>query len=768
MANKRVLELPTITNVLSSDYIVVDRPAGTSNVQLNSIASYISSSLSINAVVPDDSITNAKMADNAISTAELSDNSVTTEKIVSHAITNEKLGFNSIKSGNIENFAITPDKLASTVVNSTGGIKLDSTTGLILNTNIRPEYIVSTVLSINDMNCIVPVNNSSSITITVPLDSSVNFPIGSNVVIYQKGSGQVTITGSSGVTLLSNYNKTKLSGQYSSASLYKISPNTWLLGGDLASNSGQDGYTGNRLDTLIVNVSGFDTNTAENDSTLVWDYTLKQFIATKRPNFVSPPAKSAIKFMGTCITGTLAVLAVTYENRIVYWGNDSNIIGGRATNIAPNNYARLKLLNNNGVTPTYEDYLSLEEKADIVVEDVQYGTYGAMVLLSDNTVWLNGDGAECKNNWEIANTDPLASTSTRGYFLKVRAPNNALYTKISYGGDNNRVYFNAMLLTSDKNVYMFGSNMNGMCGVGVAAGTNVDIISAASKVTNVNIAGKAVDIYSGSSELGVSYILTDANELWGAGNNTQGQLGQGDIVSKNSFVRISTNVRTFAKSPYSCLMNTFFIKTDGTIWGCGNNALKQLTGTTTTTQKSPVQITTTAQGNFVKIGVSGGTAAYITIIAMTDAGKVYTWGYNADGACGNGTLVAVTTPTLVNNPKTGQPLLGYDIIASRNTTNGNCFYVVGRDNMLYAAGYRAWTNTTNTPDVASSISFSKFYPFNLNIKRDNIVNFSIIDGADHYGLYTTTTDGHLFYKGISSNLQGSSVADNINGFAYVM
>lgn len=232
MANKRVLELPTITSVLSSDYIVLDRPSGTANAQLSSVAAYFTS-LPITVTIADNSITNIKMADDSISTLELSAKSVTTEKLADNAVTNDKLGSSSVKAANIEDYTITPVKLNSTIVSTTGGIVLDSVTGLSVQTIVRPEYIISTVLSLADSNCIVPVNNSAAITITVPTDATLAFPIGTNIVVYQKGAGQVTITGAAGVTLLSNASKVKLTGQYSSVALFKLSTNTWLLGGDL-------------------------------------------------------------------------------------------------------------------------------------------------------------------------------------------------------------------------------------------------------------------------------------------------------------------------------------------------------------------------------------------------------------------------------------------------------------------------------------------------------------------------------------------------------
>jgi alpha-tubulin suppressor-like RCC1 family protein len=534
-------------------------------------------------------------------------------------------------------------------------------------------------------------------------------------------------------------------------------------------NNNNNNSTGCGNGSLIVCVSGFDPNTAECDVTLVWDCNLKRFITTKTPKFVAPPAKSSIKFLGNAVGGYRAIMAVTYDDKIVYWGHDQNIIGVRNKNVVPQNYVRMKLLNNNGTTPTYEDYLSISQNKNVRITDLQYGKYGAMALLSDNTVWLNGNGPEIRGSCQITSPENLLNGYTRGYFLKVKNPNNDKYTKIAYGGDNNSGNYNCMLLTFDKNVYVFGSNIKGMCGAGVPAGTNVEITNGGSKISDPNIAGKAKDIFSSYSD-GVSFILTETNELWGAGYNKYGVLGQNNINDKNIFVKISSDVKTFAKSPFTNVLSLFFIKTDGTIWGCGQNKYYQLNTGNTVDKLIPVQITNTSVGNFIKVDSTGWAGEGVSVIAMTDQGRVYTWGYNLYGTCGHGTNTTVTTPTLVINPITSQPLLAKDIYASRAYTSEGAFYIIGQDNMIYCAGYRAWTTATNNPNNANLESNRRFYPFSVNIDRDGISGFNVVAFDDHYGMFLTTVDGHLFYKGAQPEgvTFGSIITDSITEFSYVM
>lgn len=88
-------------------------------------------------------------------------------------------------------------------------------------------------LALTDVAYIVEMNNASANTVTVPPNSSVAFPVGSQLVILQTGSGQTTIAAGSGVTINSSGSKLKLTGQWSAATLIKRATNTWVLVGDI-------------------------------------------------------------------------------------------------------------------------------------------------------------------------------------------------------------------------------------------------------------------------------------------------------------------------------------------------------------------------------------------------------------------------------------------------------------------------------------------------------------------------------------------------------
>ena len=74
---------------------------------------------------------------------------------------------------------------------------------------------------------------SSANTVTIPLNSSVAFPIGTQIIVSQYGSGQTSFVGASGVIIRSAGGKLKLSDRYSSAVLTKRGTDEWYIFGDI-------------------------------------------------------------------------------------------------------------------------------------------------------------------------------------------------------------------------------------------------------------------------------------------------------------------------------------------------------------------------------------------------------------------------------------------------------------------------------------------------------------------------------------------------------
>jgi hypothetical protein len=93
----------------------------------------------------------------------------------------------------------------------------------------------SRLFALTDANSMIFSTSSVAVSFTIPLDSNVNFPIGSVVHITRDGAGSVTIENQVGVTVrIRNGLSNQLAVQYSTATATKISANYWYLSGDLA------------------------------------------------------------------------------------------------------------------------------------------------------------------------------------------------------------------------------------------------------------------------------------------------------------------------------------------------------------------------------------------------------------------------------------------------------------------------------------------------------------------------------------------------------
>lgn len=71
-------------------------------------------------------------------------------------------------------------------------------------------------------------------TLTVPDDTIVDFPTGSSIIFVQGGIGPVTIVTGSDLTTINSFNGANVTaGQFTSGSLLKTAPETWLMSGTL-------------------------------------------------------------------------------------------------------------------------------------------------------------------------------------------------------------------------------------------------------------------------------------------------------------------------------------------------------------------------------------------------------------------------------------------------------------------------------------------------------------------------------------------------------
>ena len=136
---------------------------------------------------------------------------------------------------------------------------------------------------------------------------------------------------------------------------------------------------------------------------------------------------------------------------------------------------------------------------------------------------------------------------------------------------------------------------------------------------------------------------TISGELWTWGRGSEGNLGTGGTShSRDNPVQVgslTTWQNTISGYPeYTCVT----VKSDGTLWGWGNNPNGEVGCGNTTQQNSPVQVG--SDTDWAEATTGGGHSLGI----KTD-GTLYGWGKNTYGAVGDGTNTNRSSPVQIGS-----------------------------------------------------------------------------------------------------------------------
>ena len=124
-----------------------------------------------------------------------------------------------------------------TITNSTDGtVEIGgnlSGTGSIsgFDANLNDQTGTTYTLTSSDNGKVVTLNNANAINLTIAASLGDGF----NCLIVQKGSGQVTLSAATGVTIANRSSETKTAGQYATVSVINIGSDTYILSGDTGS-----------------------------------------------------------------------------------------------------------------------------------------------------------------------------------------------------------------------------------------------------------------------------------------------------------------------------------------------------------------------------------------------------------------------------------------------------------------------------------------------------------------------------------------------------
>lgn len=259
---------------------------------------------------------------------------------------------------------------------------------------------------------------------------------------------------------------------------------------------------------------------------------------------------------------------------------------------------------------------------------VAAGANFSVAVKSDGTVWAWGSNS----NGQIGD----GTTTQRNQPTQVSGLTGV--TGVAVGANH------VLAQKSNGTLWAWGASSNGQVGDGswsINRTTPVQTTVPSGEAANVSAGGSQSQAISGSGAL----------RTWGDNSSAQGGVGYISSGYVSPTVISSFTPAAVIDSGASHVIATL---ADGTLWGWGNNSSGQLGDGTTTMRLVPTSISALSGVTAVAAGTSHS-------LAITWDGSVWAWGGNGYGQLGDGTLDQRLLPVRVSEPgfawKVGAPRL---------------------------------------------------------------------------------------------------------------
>ncbi|KAK3273097.1 hypothetical protein CYMTET_18644, partial [Cymbomonas tetramitiformis] len=235
-------------------------------------------------------------------------------------------------------------------------------------------------------------------------------------------------------------------------------------------------------------------------------------------------------------------------------------------------------------------------------------TVGEVYAVGDNDSGQLGDGSGTNQSRPV-----LAATS--GNVVQVAAWDHTVFR------------------TSLGQVLVCGSNAYGQLGLG--SGNTTNIASPVHVMVNFTVSHIAAGHFH------TLFVTSDA-EVYGAGRNSEGQLGTGgtNVTHSSAPLKIPVSSTSGAVHAAAGRYHSVFVLATGKVFAMGHNSAGQLGDGTRTARTSAVEVPLSASGAQVVAG------CYHTVILTAD-GQTYMTGKNDYGQLGDGSTTWRSTPVRV-------------------------------------------------------------------------------------------------------------------------
>lgn len=319
--------------------------------------------------------------------------------------------------------------------------------------------------------------------------------------------------------------------------------------------------------------------------------------------------------------------------------------------------------------------------------------FGANVLLigSDGIVYAWGvNGGDVGNGTTAGVSSPTAIQNTTvfppGTVNQLFVQNATYATPVG-----------VLALTKAGDLYGWGGNSVGQLGIGTSSITSTPVICVAP------LKFSEIFVSTNNSQNSCCFGLAPNGQLYGWGANTNGQLGNGNVLAQSSPALVLGGL-SFTKIFTGGSTTTFGLTASGQAYAWGFNGSFGVCGT---------GVATTPNAYSSPVAVVGG-LSFSTIImdptndytlGLTASGQLYAWGYNGTGSLGVGDLVNRSSPVLVLGGHTWQSVTAMWGSVIGITTSGQAF--AWGSNPYGQLGIGNVTTVSSPVAVLGGLSFSQ-------------------------------------------------------------
>jgi alpha-tubulin suppressor-like RCC1 family protein len=366
-------------------------------------------------------------------------------------------------------------------------------------------------------------------------------------------------------------------------------------------------------------------------------------LTLKAKAFKSGMTPSAVKSSYFRITGGLAAgafhaVALKSDGKLYSWGAQSVGRLGNGLTAAANVVSPVRVSKSSSV--------AFDNAADIAS---YYAT--TVVVDADGKAWAFGENGNKQVGDNLTTDSAYAKRVLKDNVTYTSAVEANFLNGISTVGAGNA--FGMAVEAATGKVWTWGQRSYGRLGSDGYTSSTASARGYATKVTTTDAGNPEISSVvqiAGGKDFAYALSNVDAfgrGQLWAWGANANGQLGQGNTTTLGRASRVKLNATTNLSDVVGMSAgagHAIMIRRDNagvqSVWSMGQQSNGRLgNGLTATANVSyPVQVVkSAAQGGGALTNIIQVASAPLHNAALDANGKVWTWGYNADGQLGDGT-----------------------------------------------------------------------------------------------------------------------------------